>query len=85
MMINAINGSNNVNMCGRIRYSKHTPKPLPFDEFYFQPELRNKPFSLKRLFKSMANSIEGLFTNNKSVKEGHFEDIKSIKCSTTEI
>ena len=84
-MINAINSNNNVNMYGRFRYSKHTPKPLPFDEFYFQPELRNKSFSLKKLFKSMTNCIEGLFTKNKYVKEGHFEDTKSIKCTTTEI
>ena len=85
MMINAINSNNNVNMYGRLRYSKHTPKPLPFDEFYFQPELRNKSFSLKNLFKNMVKSIDGLFTRNKSAKEGHFEDIKSIKCTTIEI
>ncbi len=85
MIINAINSNNNINMYGRIKYSKHTPKPLPFDEFYFQPELRNKPFSLKRLLKSIVNSVEGLFAKNKSVKEGHYEDIKSIRGSVTEI
>ena len=63
-MISAINSSNNVNMRGRIRYSKHTPKPLPFDEFYFQPELKNKSFSLKNIFKSMTKSIKDLLTKN---------------------
>lgn len=85
MMINAINSNNNVNMYGRIRYSKHTPKPLPFDEFYFQPELKEKSFSIKNIFKNMTDKIKGFFTDKKSVKEGHFDDIKFIKGSTIEI
>ena len=60
-MISATNFSNtNINLMGRrFSYSKHTPKPLPFEEFHFMPELKTEN-PIKKFFKRMVEEYKGI-------------------------
>ena len=52
----------NLNFQGRFHfngYSKHTPKSIPYKEFYFMPELQKKNL-IKEFFNKLVGCFKGL-------------------------
>ena len=77
-----INKVNNISFSGKFHfsgYSKHTPKPRPYEEFHFMPELKNEN-PIKKFFKRMIESYKGIRDAMKLVTKN--ADIEKSEIST---